>query len=98
MRVSETMPRDKRQPKLHTGWPQDTATQVFGIQRRLISAGYSVIVIEHNLQMICSADYVIDLGPDGGAGGGAVIGVGTPTELANRKLPHTGLYLSEILS
>jgi excinuclease ABC subunit A len=81
-----------------TGLHFGEISKLISVLRRLVVAGHSVVVIEHNLQMICSADYVIDLGPDGGAGGGAVVGVGTPTELANRKLPHTGLYLSEILS
>jgi len=56
-----------------------------------------VIVIEHNLQLICAADYLIDLGPDGGSAGGTVVAVGTPKELAQKKLPQTGKYLSEIL-
>ncbi len=71
--------------------------RLIGVFRRLVGAGHSVIVIEHNLQMICAANYLIDLGPDGGEGGGTVVAVGTPTELATKRLPHTGLYLAEIL-
>ena len=48
--------------------------------------------------MICAADYLVDLGPDGGENGGAVVAVGTPKELAQKKLPHTGRYLAEILN
>jgi len=69
--------------------------QVF---RRLIQSGHSVIVIEHNIQLICSADYLIDLGPDGGDRGGSVVALGTPKEVAQMKLPHTGRHLSEFLA
>ena len=71
--------------------------KLISVLRRLISAGHSVIVIEHNLQIICAADFLIDLGPDGGEHGGRVVALGTPKELAQRRLPHTGRYLAEIL-
>jgi excinuclease ABC subunit A len=71
--------------------------KLINVLRRLIAHRHSVIVIEHNLQLICSSDYIIDLGPDGGNKGGSVVAVGTPKELAQKKTPHTGLYLSEIL-
>ncbi len=64
---------------------------------KLLSRGHSVVVIEHNLQMILAANYVVDLGPDGGDYGGRVVAVGSPAEIAEKKLPRTGLYLSEIL-
>jgi excinuclease ABC subunit A len=80
-----------------TGLHFGEITRLISVLRRLVAAGHTVVVIEHNLQLICAADYVIDLGPDGGSGGGAVVAVGTPRELAQKKLPHTGLYLSEIL-
>jgi len=81
-----------------TGLHFTEITRLISVLRRLIRGGHSVIVIEHNLQLICAADYLIDLGPDGGEQGGYVVSVGTPKELAQRKLPHTGLYLSEILN
>jgi hypothetical protein len=56
-----------------------------------------VVVIEHNLDVIKSADWLIDLGPEGGAGGGSVIGTGTPEQLAKVKKSHTGTFLREIL-
>ena len=80
-----------------TGLHFNEITRLISVLRRLIQQGHSVVVIEHNLQMICAADYLIDLGPDGGERGGSVVAVGTPSELAQKKLPHTGWYLSEIL-
>ncbi len=81
-----------------TGLHFNEITRLIQVLRRLIAGGHSVIVIEHNLQMICAADYLIDLGPDGGGQGGQVVAVGTPKELADKKLPHTGHYLAEILN
>ena len=80
-----------------TGLHFHEISKLIGVLRRLVGTGHSVIVIEHNLQLICAADYLIDLGPDGGSGGGTVVAVGTPKELAQKKLPQTGKYLSEIL-
>lgn len=80
-----------------TGLHFNEITRLISVLRRLITQGHSVVVIEHNIQMICAADYLIDLGPDGGNHGGRVVAVGTPNELAQKKLPHTGLYLSELL-
>ncbi len=65
---------------------------------RLTEGGNSVLVIEHNLDVIKSADYVIDLGPEGGGGGGAIVAEGTPEEVAAVEASHTGLYLKEVLS
>jgi excinuclease ABC subunit A len=65
---------------------------------RLVEAGNTVVVIEHNLDVIAHADWVIDLGPEGGAGGGQVIAEGTPEELARAKQSHTGRYLQEKLA
>ncbi len=81
-----------------TGLHFGEITKLIGVLRRLISSGHSVIVIEHNLQMICSADYLIDLGPDGGVNGGHVVAVGTPKDLAQKNLPYTARYLAEILN
>jgi excinuclease ABC subunit A len=65
---------------------------------RLVDAGNTVVVIEHNLDVIAHADWVIDLGPEGGAGGGQLIAQGTPEELARSKHSHTGRYLQEKLT
>jgi excinuclease ABC subunit A len=64
---------------------------------RLVDAGNTVVVIEHNLDVIAHADWVIDLGPEGGAGGGQLIAQGTPEELARVTASHTGRYLKEKL-
>jgi excinuclease ABC subunit A len=65
---------------------------------RLVDAGNTVVVIEHNLDVIAHADWVIDLGPEGGAGGGELIAQGTPEELARSVQSHTGRYLKEKLA
>lgn len=64
---------------------------------RLTDAGNSVVVIEHNLDVIKTADYIIDLGPEGGDGGGKVIATGTPEEIA-KSGTYTGEFLQKILS
>jgi excinuclease ABC subunit A len=64
---------------------------------KLRNAGNTVIVIEHNLEMIKCADWIIDLGPEGGEGGGEVVGAGSPEEIANVPQSHTGKYLRRIL-
>src|SRR5690554_4633045 len=63
----------------------------------LIEKGHSIIVIEHNLDMIKCADYVIDIGPDGGKNGGMVVATGTPEEIVKNKELVTGIYLKEKL-
>ena len=64
---------------------------------RLVAKGNTVIVIEHNLDVIKNADYLIDLGPEGGDKGGYVITTGTPQEVAKHKTSYTGQFLREIL-
>ncbi len=64
---------------------------------RLVSEGNSIVVIEHNLDVIKSADYIIDLGPDGGDNGGKIIAKGTPEEVAENKNSYTGMYLKKCL-
>jgi excinuclease ABC subunit A len=56
-----------------------------------------VVVIEHNLDVISSADWVIDLGPEGGAGGGLVVAQGTPEQISKNKASHTGAFLAEVM-
>lgn len=65
---------------------------------RLVEQGNSVIVIEHNLDVIKNADHIIDLGPEGGDGGGTIVATGTPEEIAKNTSSHTGMYLKKLLS
>jgi excinuclease ABC subunit A len=67
------------------------------VLNRLVDAGNTVIIIEHNLEVIKTADYLIDLGPEGGDGGGQLVAVGTPEELARHPESHTGRYLRDLL-
>ncbi|HOG62886.1 MAG TPA: hypothetical protein PLB33_04855, partial [Sedimentibacter sp.] len=67
------------------------------VLNRLVEAGNTVIVIEHNLDVIKTADYIIDLGPEGGDGGGTIVAQGTPEEVAEVKSSYTGQYLKKIL-
>lgn len=69
----------------------------FTILERLVEAGNTVLVIEHNLDVIKSADHVIDLGPEGGDGGGTIVATGTPEEVAKVKDSYTGYYLKRVL-
>ena len=71
--------------------------RLVGVLQRLVDAGNSVLVIEHNLDVIKTADYLIDLGPEGGDGGGTVVAAGTPEEVAKVKGSYTGQYLAPIL-
>ncbi len=66
--------------------------------RKLIDGGGSLIVIEHNLDVIKSADWVIDLGPEGGDRGGNLVGSGTPEAIAELKDSYTGQYLKQVLN
>ena len=68
-----------------------------GILQRLADGGNTVVVIEHNLDLIKTADYIIDLGPEGGDGGGTVVASGTPEEVAMNPNSHTGAFLREKL-
>ena len=65
---------------------------------RLIALGHTVIIIEHNMDIIKCADHVIDIGPEGGEAGGSVVATGTPEEIAACPTSHTGRFLKEKLS
>jgi excinuclease ABC subunit A len=67
------------------------------VLQRLVDMGNTVIVIEHNLDVIKSADWIIDLGPDGGDGGGRIIATGTPEDVAENPASATGIYLGKAL-
>ena len=65
--------------------------------QRLVDAGNTVLVIEHNLDVIKCADWIVDLGPEGGVGGGTVVAQGTPEQVAEVEASYTGQYLKKIL-
>ncbi|MFZ3343149.1 MAG: excinuclease ABC subunit UvrA [Terriglobales bacterium] len=81
-----------------TGLHFDDVSKLLFAFRRLIDAGGSIIVIEHNLEVIKTADWVIDLGPEGGERGGRVVGAGTPEAIAELKNSYTGQYLKSVLN
>jgi len=80
-----------------TGLHADDVKKLVAILSRLADKGNTLIVIEHNLDVIKSADYCIDLGPNGGDGGGKVIACGTPEQIAKVKKSATGEYLKHLL-
>ena len=80
-----------------TGLHFDDVSKLLTAFKKLIDGGGSLLVIEHNLDVIKSADWVIDLGPEGGSGGGTVVAVGTPEEIAANLLSHTGKWLGRVL-
>ena len=81
-----------------TGLHFDDVSKLLSAFRRLIDAGGSIVVIEHNLEVIKTADWVIDLGPEGGARGGNLVGAGTPEAIAQLTNSYTGHYLKQVLN
>jgi len=79
-----------------TGLHMADVEKLIEVLQKLVGTGNTVIVIEHNLDMIKIADHIIDLGPEGGAGGGEVIATGTPEQVAENELSYTGQYLKKI--
>jgi len=67
------------------------------VLHQLVDSGNTVVVIEHNLDVIKTADWIIDMGPEGGAGGGDVVVCGSPQEVAQHATSHTGRYLAPLL-
>jgi len=80
-----------------TGLHFEDVRKLLGVLHRLVDSGNTVLVIEHNLDVIKTADYLIDMGPEGGTGGGHVIAFGTPEEVAETEGSHTGRYLKAML-
>ena len=81
-----------------TGLHSEDVSKLIGILQRLADGGNTIVVIEHNLDLIKTADYIIDLGPEGGDGGGTVVAVGTPEQVAACENSHTGAFLKEKLA
>jgi excinuclease ABC subunit A len=67
------------------------------VLNRLVNQGNTVVVVEHNLEVIKTSDYVIDLGPEGGESGGTIVAVGTPETIARNRRSLTGRYLRQVL-
>src|SRR6185312_99498 len=80
-----------------TGLHFHDVAQLLDVLHRLRDEGNTIVVIEHNLDVIKTADWVIDLGPEGGEGGGTLVGVGTPYDLAQNAASYTGQYLKPML-
>jgi len=79
------------------GLHYDDVKRLIGILQKLVDKGNTVLVIEHNMDIIKSCDYIIDIGPEGGDGGGKIIAKGSPEQVANNKNSHTGKYLKKVL-
>jgi excinuclease ABC subunit A len=80
-----------------TGLHFEDIRRLLGVLMRLVESGNTVLVIEHNLDVVKSADWLIDLGPEGGDAGGRVIAEGTPEQVAKTPESHTGRFLAPIL-
>jgi excinuclease ABC subunit A len=81
-----------------TGLHFDDIAKLLAAFRKLLQAGHSLLVIEHNLDVIKTADWVIDLGPEGGDEGGEIVAAGTPEQVAQVPASHTGRYLQSVLA
>ncbi len=81
-----------------TGLHFDDIAKLLTAFRKLLEAGHTLLVIEHNLDVIKTADYIIDLGPEGGEDGGAIVATGTPEQVAQIEASHTGRYLRPVLA
>ena len=75
----------------------DDVAKLIQILQKLVDHGNTVVVIEHNLDVLKCADYLIDMGPEGGAGGGKLVAHGTPEEVSKTDGSHTGYYLKRVL-
>jgi excinuclease ABC subunit A len=81
-----------------TGLHFDDIAKLLAAFRKLLQAGHSLLVIEHNLDVIKTADWIVDLGPEGGEEGGRIVAAGTPEQIAQHPESHTGRYLREVLA
>ena len=79
------------------GLHYDDVARLIQVLDLLVSKGNTVVVIEHNMDLIKCADYLIDIGPEGGVGGGQLVAKGTPEEVASNKNSYTGKYLKKVL-
>jgi excinuclease ABC subunit A len=95
-----------RSPASHTLYVLDEPTvglhmadveKLIRVMHRLVDAGNTLVVVEHNLDIWAEADWIIDLGPEGGAGGGRIVAAGPPETMAERRDSHTGRALAEFI-
>jgi excinuclease ABC subunit A len=80
-----------------TGLHFEDIRKLLGVLTRLVEAGNTVIVIEHNLDVIKTADWIVDMGPEGGSGGGTIVATGSPETIAATAESHTGQFLRDVL-
>ncbi|MEM1274842.1 MAG: excinuclease ABC subunit A, partial [Pseudomonadota bacterium] len=81
-----------------TGLHFEDVRKLLEVLHELVEGGNTVVVIEHNLDVVKTADWIIDIGPEGGDGGGEIVAVGTPEDVAQVERSHTGRYLKDMLS
>ena len=81
-----------------TGLHFDDVNKLLTVLNELVESGNTMVIIEHNLDVIKTADWIIDLGPEGGDGGGDIVAIGTPEKVAKEKRSWTGKYLKPMLS
>ena len=81
-----------------TGLHFDDVKKLLAVLHKLVNAGNTLVVVEHNLDVIKSADWIIDLGPEGGAAGGQIVAEGRPEQVAKTEHSHTGRFLIQALS
>jgi excinuclease ABC subunit A len=81
-----------------TGLHFDDIAKLLAAFKKLLQAGHSLLVIEHNLDVIKTADWIVDLGPEGGEEGGHIVAIGTPEQVAQNPASHTGRYLRDVLA
>ena len=79
------------------GLHYEDVQKLIDILNRLVAAGNTVMLIEHNMDIIKNADWILDFGPEGGEGGGRLVAKGTPEEVLEMKASHTGNYLRKVL-
>ncbi len=103
MKIARELSRKEKDNVLYildeptVGLHMDDTKKLIDVLNRLVEAGNSVVIIEHNLEVIKCADYIIDLGPEGGEKGGEIVAVGTPEEVVSVESSHTATYLRQLL-
>jgi len=81
-----------------TGLHFEDVKRLLSVLHKLVNAGNTLVVVEHNLDVIKSADWIIDLGPEGGAAGGQIVAEGRPEQVAKVEASHTGRFLAKVLA